>query len=151
MQMQPLRRTLEGRFGVTNMKGLESIGTRAFYRPTGQITFEQGIEMGAAAIRTARNLGLLDLLLDSTGVSGFEIPDAIARYRLGASWAAAAGPQFRVALVVKQEFLDRQKIAAVVMQNRNAIADVFASEAEALAWLDARRPSSSESGRFPKR
>lgn len=120
------------------MDHLEFIGTRGYFRPAGQVTVEQAIDLVAEAIRTARAQGLNDILVDTTGLSGFGNPGVIARYSLGSAWAAAAGSQFIVAVVVRRELIDPQKIGAVVAQNRNAILDVFPSEAEALAWLNAR-------------
>ena len=38
----------------------------------------------------------------------------------------------------RPEIVDHQKIGMLVAQNRNAIADVFTTEADARAWLDAR-------------
>ena len=132
------RSTLAGRPGMGIMKGLEQIGTRAYFRPVGVFTLAQGMAAVAAAIRAARDLGLVDMLVDVTGASGFASPNAFERYELGTAWADAAGPNLAVAFVARPELIDPQKIGAVVAQNRNAVADVFSSEAEALAWLDAR-------------
>jgi hypothetical protein len=120
------------------MKGLEQIGTRAFYRPAGTVTLEQAVRMVANAVRAARELRTADMLVDTTGLTGFGSPGVFDRYEIGASMASAAGSQFSLALVCRPELIDSQKIAAVVAQNRNALVDVFGSEAEALAWLDAR-------------
>ena len=132
------RSTLAGKRGTGIMKGLEQIGTRAYFRPTGVLTLAQGLALVAAAIRAARDLGVADMLVDTTGASGFASPNAFERYELGTSWADAAGPHLAVAFVIRPEMIDPQKLGAVVAQNRNAIVDVFGSEAEALAWLDAR-------------
>jgi hypothetical protein len=44
----------------------------------------------------------------------------------------------RVAMVARRELIDPQKIGVLMMQNRGGTGDVFATEAEALSWLDAR-------------
>lgn len=124
--------------GAVNMKGVEQIGTRAFYRPAGTMTVEQGVRMVADAIRAARELRLDDMLVDITGATGFGSPGVFERYEMGASWASAAGSNFCVAIVSRPELIDPQKIGTVVAQNRNAIVDVFSNEVDALAWLDAR-------------
>jgi hypothetical protein len=118
------------------VKDFEQIGTRAFYRPTGQVTVEQAIELLAEAIRTARGLGLADMLVDATQLGGLGNPDVFARYAVGTTWAAEAGSQLCVAAVVRPELIDSQKIAAVVAQNRHAFANVFATEVEAIKWLN---------------
>jgi len=120
------------------MKDLEQIGRRAFYRPTGTVGFEEGVRMVADAIRAARDLGMADILVDTTGVSGFGSPGAFDRYEMGSTWASAAGAHFGVAVLARPELIDPQKIGVLVAQNRNAMADVFSSEKDALAWLDAR-------------
>ena len=118
------------------MKHLEQIGTRAFYRPTGQVTTDRAIELLTQAIRAARALDLADMLVDATQLTGLGNPDVFARYALGAAWAAEAGSQLCVAVVARPELIDHQKIAAVVAQNRHAFANVFDNEQEATRWLD---------------
>jgi hypothetical protein len=138
MHSQASRSTLAGKSGTGCMKGLEQIGTRAFFRPAGTMTVEQGVRLVADAIRAARVLRLDDMLVDITGATGFGPPGVFERYEMGASWASAAGAHFCVAIVSRPELIDPQKIGTVVAQNRNAIIDVFNNEADALAWLDAR-------------
>jgi hypothetical protein len=87
---------------------------------------------------TARDLGLADLLVNTTGLSGFAPPSVFARYAMATKWAQSAGAALRTALVARPELIDPQKIGALMVQNRGAIGDVFASEPEALLWLDAR-------------
>ena len=138
MQTLVPRSTLAAKPGMGTMKGLEQIGSRGYFRPTGTVTAQEAAAMVSAAIRTARDLGLADMLIDGTGASGFVSANTFDRYDFGTAWAAAAGSEFRVALVVKPEIVDFQKIGMLVAQNRNALADIFTTEAEALAWLDAR-------------
>ena len=121
------------------MKDFEQAGTRGFYRPVGQVTFEQALDDLLEAVRTARALGLSDLVANATGLTGFASPGTFARYTLGTKLVEAAGAALRVALVVRPELIDPQKIAMVVLQNRGGNGETFASEVEALAWLDARR------------
>src|SRR5262252_5625058 len=119
------------------MKDFEQVGTRGFYRPIAQVSFEQAIEMVAASIMRARELGLADLLANTTGLTGFSPPSVFGRYSLATKWASTAGSRFRVAIVARTELIDHQKIGVLMMQNRGGVGDVFATEAEALAWLDA--------------
>jgi hypothetical protein len=71
------------------MKDLEQRGSRAFYRPTGTVGFEEGVRMVADAIRAARDLGPSDILVDTTGVAGFGSPGAFDRYEMGEKDALA--------------------------------------------------------------
>ena len=69
----------------------EQFGSRGFYRPVAQVSFEQAIEMIADGIRTARELGLADLLANSTGLTGFTPPSVFARHTMAVKWAQSAG------------------------------------------------------------
>lgn len=116
----------------------EQLGSRGFYRPVAVVTFEQAIEMVAQAMLFARERGLVDLLANTTGLSGFAAPSTFARYSLAVKWAESAGGGLRVALVTRAEIIDPQKIGVLMAQNRGVNGDVFTNETDALAWLDAR-------------
>lgn len=119
------------------MDHFEQIGTRGFYRPVARATLEKCFEMMAMATLEARRRGLKDLLVNTTGFTGYEIPTVFDRYDWATRLAADAGSALRVATVVRSDVFDPQKIGAVMAQNRGAFADIFTSEADALAWLDA--------------
>jgi len=114
----------------------EQIGKRGFYRPSARVSFEQAVEMVAGAMREARSLGLIDLLVNTKGLVGFGQPSIFARHTLAVEWARAAGTNLRVAVVARAELIDPQKIGVLMAQNRGVTGDVFTNEAEALAWLD---------------
>jgi hypothetical protein len=120
------------------MKDFEQVGTRGFYRPIAHVTFEQAVDLVAEAMVTARELGLADLLVNTTGLTGFTPPSVFARYAMAGKWTQSAGAMLRVAMVARRELIDPQKIGVLMMQNRGGTGDVFATEAEALSWLDAR-------------
>jgi len=120
------------------MKGFEQIGSRAFYRPTGAVDLEQALRMAAGAIRAARDLGLADMLVDTTGLTGLGTLGTFQRYEVGTMLASEAGAHFVVAVLARPELVDPQKIGILVAQNRNAMVDIFSVEKDALAWLDAR-------------
>jgi len=120
------------------MKDFEQVGSRAFYRPIARVTFERAVDLVAEAMVTARELGLADLLVNTTGLTGFTPPSVFARYAMAGKWTQSAGAMLRVAMVARRELIDPQKIGVLMMQNRGGTGDVFATEAEALSWLDAR-------------
>ena len=124
------------------MEYFEQIGTRAFYRPVGLVTFEQAVDLVAEAIVKARALGLSDLLVNSTGLSGFAAPSVFARYNMASRWASAAGSRVRVAMVARPEIIDPQKIGVLMLQNRGGMGDVFTNERDALIWLDSHAVTS---------
>jgi len=120
------------------MTDFEQVGARGFYRPIAHVTFEQAVDLVAEAMVTARELDLADLLVNTTGLTGFTPPSVFARYDMAGKWTQSAGAMLRVALVARPELIDPQKIGVLMMQNRGGTGDVFANEADALAWLDAR-------------
>src|SRR3954471_18820124 len=116
----------------------ERVGTRGFYRPRGVVSFEQAIDEIALGLECARSLGLVDLVVNSFGLSGFPVPSTFGRYAFAVRWAEAAGGALRVAFVARPEFIDRDKIGMTMSQNRGLDANVFDNEADAVQWLDAR-------------
>jgi len=132
------RGTLAGETLMKVMEHFEQVGSRGFYRPVAQVSFEQAIEMIAEGIRAARELGLADLIANTTGLTGFTPPSVFARHSMAVKWAQSAGSSLRVALVARPELIDPQKIGALMYQNRGGTGDVFINETDALAWLDAR-------------
>ena len=86
---------------MTAVKDFESIGTRAFYGPVAEVTFEQAVEMSAAAIAKARELGASDMIVNTTGFTGFGPPSVFARYQMAARLVQAARTSLRLAIVAR--------------------------------------------------
>lgn len=116
----------------------EVVGKRGFYRPTGKASFEQAVDMVAAAMSKARELGLGSLLINCSGITGMSPPSIFARHALAVKWAESAGAHLHVAMVARPEFIDPEKIGVLMAQNRGVSGDVFTNEVAALAWLDSR-------------
>ena len=124
---------------MNTLANFEHVGKRAFYRPVADATFERAVEMVAEATRLARSLGMVDLLVNTTGLTGFAPPSIFARHALAVKWAESAGSALHVAVVARAELLDPERIGVLMAQNRGVSGDVFTTEAAALAWLDARK------------
>jgi hypothetical protein len=123
---------------MNTIEHFEATGKRGFYRPRGHASFELAVEMVTDAMRHARAIGLESLLVNTTELTGLTAPSIFARHALAVKWAEAAGSTLHVAMVARPELLDPEKIGVIMAQNRGASADVFRTEAAALAWLDAR-------------
>jgi hypothetical protein len=123
------------------MESFEQAGSRGFYRPVAQVTFEQAVDLVERAIAHARKLGLADVLVNTTRLTGFAPPSVFARYAMATRWVGAAGASLRVAIVTRAELIDPQKIGVLIVQNRGGSGDVFTNEADALAWLEKRSRS----------
>ena len=131
------------------MNDFEVLGTRCFHRPAGEMTFQRGVERVAAALVRARELGAGDILVNTTGMAGFDPPGVFERYAMITHWVRSAGSGLRIALVARPSFIDPQRIGVLIAQNRGVSAEVFTGEPAALEWLDARRALGS--ARWPTR
>ena len=113
----------------------EILPDHAEYRPVAKVTLEQAVQLVTAAINHAREQQQRNLLLDLTGLTGFESPSLGRRYFFIEEWARAARAYVRVAMVTRPEMIDPQKFGITVAANNSQTFDVFASKNEALAWL----------------
>jgi hypothetical protein len=120
-----------------DQKYFEHVARRGFFRPVAVVTFPQAVAMVAEAMRYARSLDLIELLVNTNGLTGFASPDVFARYEMVGQWVPSAGAVLKVAMVCRPEIIDPQKIGVVMAQNRGIAAEVFTNESAAIAWLDA--------------
>ncbi|HEX6397582.1 MAG TPA: hypothetical protein VFZ95_09175, partial [Steroidobacteraceae bacterium] len=80
-----------------------------------------------------------DILINTTGLGGFEAPGVFERYAMFTRWVRCSGASLRFAVVARPSLIDYQKIGVLIAQNRGASVEVFTEEPAALAWLDAWR------------
>lgn len=111
---------------------------RAYYRPVGSLGFDQAVALVRAAILAARSNHARDLLVDGTGLTGFESPGVGRRFFAVEQWAREARGILPVALVLRSEMIHPERFGVTVGVNRGFVNNVFGSEAEARAWLDAQ-------------
>jgi len=69
---------------------------------------------------------------EQVGTRGFYRPLAVVTFEQALEMVAQS------MRVTREEIIDPQKIGVLMAQNRGVSGDVFGSETEALAWLDAR-------------
>lgn len=120
---------------MSELQHFEIVGDHAEYRPTGQVSLDQMAQLITSAIAFARERQIGKLLADTRGLTGFKSPSLIDRYHFIHQWAEASGHVVRVVLVARPEMIDPQKFGVTVATNLGFIADIFASEEQALAWL----------------
>jgi hypothetical protein len=123
---------------MNKLSNFEVVAKRAFYRPSGRVSFEQAVDLVAEAMKQARDLDLRSILVNTSGLTGMAPPTIFERHSLAVKWAESAGSRLHVALVARPELIDPQKIGVLMAQNRGASGDVFTSELAAIAWLDSR-------------
>jgi hypothetical protein len=128
-------------------ESFEVVGDRAYFRPTGVFSLDEAIALVDEAIVAAREHRARQILVNMLGTDGYPSPTIIERYLCVEDWAILAGGALQFALVVRPELIDRKRFGVMVAANRGLFADIFPTEAEAVAWLDraaaGRRPGPS--------
>jgi hypothetical protein len=119
---------------MSEPEDIELAGDLAFFRPIGQVSVEQAMQLVTSAIVFAKEQRIHKLLVDISGL-GFPSPDLAARYFCSREWARAASKELRLALVARPAVIDPERFGVTVARNSGLVADVFLSEEEALAWL----------------
>jgi len=113
----------------------------ALFRPTGQVSVIEAVQLVTDGIAFARSLDVRKLLVDITRLVGFEPPGVVLRYFIIHQWARAAGRRVKVALVTRPEMVDSEKvdprkIGVAIAADINFTADIFTTEGDALRWLE---------------
>jgi CheY-like chemotaxis protein len=109
----------------------------ARYRPVASVSFDRAAAMVRVAIAAARRHRVSDLLVDTTGLTGFASPETFERFLAVVGWATEARGSVRLAMVARAELIDPQKLGVRVAADRDLVSDIFTTEAEARAWLAA--------------
>ena len=107
----------------------------AIYRPEGTVTLEAAVALVDQAIRHTRDIQLPKLLFNGLQLNGIRSPSLPERYFLSRKFATTAAGQVQMALVIQTYLIDPEKFGIQVARNAGMNADVFDSEADALAWL----------------
>jgi hypothetical protein len=110
----------------------------AEYRPTGQVSLEQMVELVTSAIAFAHDQQQRKLLVVTSGITGFKPPTLATRYYFIQKWASVANGVVILAIVARPEMIEPQKFGVTVAANRGLRSNIFESEEEALAWLKSR-------------
>ena len=113
----------------------EIVEDYAAFRPSGQVSLEEGVQLITSALVYAREQQIKKLLVVTTSLTGFKPPSLLDRYHYIREWVSAAQGHVCVAIVVKPDLIDPDKIGMLVAKSAGLQADVFASEGEARAWL----------------
>ena len=114
-------------------------GDRAVYRPAGIVQFDDVVAWVRAAIALACAKDAEDLLVDTTALAGFASPDVFQRFLAATEWAEQKVGRLRLAMIAQAEMIDPHKFGVTVAANRGLVSNIFTTEAEARAWLDAKR------------
>ena len=105
------------------------------FRPRGESSLVEAVELITRAIAYCRDPHIDKLLVVTTGLVGVPIPTLIDRFLMAEEWAEAAKGMVVGALVVSPEYIHPEKFGVRVAAEFGMVADVFTSEADALRWL----------------
>jgi len=105
------------------------------FRPTGECTLVEAVEMIANAIAHCRDRRVSRLLVNATGLVGVPIPTLVDRFLMAEEWAHQARSAVVVALVVPTEYIHPKKFGVRVAADFGLVTDVYTSETDALKWL----------------
>ena len=111
------------------------MGDHAEYRPTGDVSLSEMVQLVGSALVFAREQQIEKLLVVTTGLTGFRPPLIVDRYYFIHDWAEASGHIVSAAFVASPEMIDFRKFGVTVAANSGFIADIYAFEDEARAWL----------------
>lgn len=118
--------------------GFRIEGGRGLFCPIGSMSFDEAVVAVRAAIAVVRSHQAAELLVDTTGLTGFVSPDTFQRFLAAVGWAEEAGGRLRLAVVARADMIDREKFGVIVAANRLLVSNIFTTESEARAWLDAK-------------
>jgi hypothetical protein len=120
---------------VTNDGTFDVVGGRAFCRPTGSVSVDEAISMVGVAIGECRARRVAQLVANISGLTGYVLTMSD-RLLAVESWAEAAGGRVKLALVMQEAAIHSSRFGVLVARRRGMTAEVFTTEADAVAWLD---------------
>jgi hypothetical protein len=105
------------------------------FRPRGECSLVEAVQLIAGAIAYCRDRSVGKLLVDGQGLVGVPIPSLVDRFLMAEEWAQEANGRVVVALVIQAEYIHPQKFGMKVAADFGLVSDVYTSETDALAWL----------------
>jgi hypothetical protein len=116
----------------------EIVDRGAQYRPRGDVTLVEAVELVTRAIALCRAQKLERLLVDLTGLSGISIPTLDDRFWMAQDWAQESKGMVVVAMVVPPEYIHPTGFGVTAAADAGLTSAVFTSKAAALDWLRAQ-------------
>jgi hypothetical protein len=110
-------------------------GKYAAFRPEGECTFNQAVDMIDTALAYCKDHKIRGLLVDIRSLTGFPPPSTTQRFQFATQWAATAAGRVCLSVIARQEIIDPDRIGVTMAHNRGLLTQVFTNEADAVAWL----------------
>ena len=116
-------------------QNLEVIDGICRFRPRGERSLVEAVELVNRAIEYCRRRGVNKLLVNATGLVGLPIPSLVDRFLMVEMWAQESKAMVAVVLVVQAEYIHPRKFGVQVAADFGLVADVHTSETDAFKWL----------------
>jgi hypothetical protein len=120
---------------MSELEFFEITEYHATFRPSGEVSLAEAIQLVNDAIAHARDRGIRKLMVNITELTGFESPPIGSRYFLVREWAQTARGAVSVAMVLRDDFIDPQKFGVTAAANAGLTGEAFTTEEEAVEWL----------------
>lgn len=115
---------------------LEQIDRICRYRPHGECTLSEAVELVTRAISYCRTRNVDRLLINATGLDGIPVPSLVDRFLMVEEWAQESTGMVVVVLVIQPEYILPDRFGVKVAAHFGLTANVYTDEADALRWLE---------------
>jgi hypothetical protein len=105
------------------------------FRPRGECSLVEAVDLINRAIAYCRDQRVAKLLVNGTGLVGVSIPSLVDRFLMVEEWAQKAKGMVVVVLVIQAEYIHPEKFGVKVAADFGLMADIYTSETDALKWL----------------
>src|SRR5262249_42328418 len=105
------------------------------FRPRGESSLVEAVDLITGAIAYCRDQGVGKLLVDVTGLTGVSIPTLVDRFLIAEEWAREGKGMVVVALVALPEYIHPKKFGVKVAADFGLVIDVYTSRNDAYRWL----------------
>jgi hypothetical protein len=120
---------------VKKLEHFELKNEYAMFRPVEPASFAEVAELMRRAVLRCRKEKIAKLLIDSTGLPGFQPPGIAERFNFVERISANAKSSVKIAHVASPKWVRSGKFAVTVAKNRGLDAENFHSAATAIKWL----------------
>jgi hypothetical protein len=117
------------------LESLEMHQGMCTYRPRGNYSLVEAVDLVSRAIAYCRDRGVDKLLIDVTGLVDLPIPTLVDRFLMVEDWAQEAKGMVAVAMVASPEYILPRKFGVKVASHFGLVCDVYTSEEDASKWL----------------
>jgi hypothetical protein len=106
-----------------------------YFRPQGECSLIDAVELIKGAIAYCRGRGVDKLLFNATGLVGVAVPSLCDRFLMIEELAPEVKGAVVMALVVRPEYIHPEKFGVRLASDLGLVAEIYSSETDAVNWL----------------